>query len=60
MTWLSFRMKEQYGLQLDLEVKDNLDDLDSHLRMLLFQSIRELLFNVVKHAGVAAKVTLSR
>jgi PAS domain S-box-containing protein len=59
MTWLSFRMKEQYGLQMHLEVKDKLDHLDSHVRMLLFQSIRELLFNVVKHAGVSqAEVTL--
>jgi PAS domain S-box-containing protein len=61
MTWLSFRMKEQYGLQVELEVRDPLDQLDSHLRMLLFQSIRELLFNVVKHAGVSqAQVTLER
>jgi PAS domain S-box-containing protein len=59
MTWLAFRMKEQYGLHIDLEAKDNLGDLDHHVRMLLFQAIRELLFNVVKHAGVLeAKVTL--
>jgi len=59
LTWLAFRMKEQYGLQVDLEAKKNLYHIDSHLRMLLFQSIRELLFNVVKHAGVSqAKVTL--
>ena len=61
MTWLSFRMKEQYELQVELEARDKLNHLDSHLRMLLFQSIRELLFNVVKHAGVKeAKVTLER
>ena len=61
MTWLSFRMKEQYGLHVDLETKAKLDQIDSHLRMLLFQSIRELLFNVVKHAGVSqAKVTLEQ
>jgi PAS domain S-box-containing protein len=61
MIWLAFRMKEQYGLQVDLEVKDKLDQIDNHLRMLLFQAIRELLFNVVKHAGVSeAKVTLER
>jgi PAS domain S-box-containing protein len=61
MTWLAFRMKEQYGLQVDLDVKDRLSHLESHLRMLLFQSIRELLFNVVKHAGVSqAKVTLEQ
>jgi signal transduction histidine kinase len=59
LTWLTFRMKEQYNLQVDLESKDELKQLDNHLRMLLFQSIRELLFNVVKHSGVSqAKVTL--
>ena len=59
MTWLAFRMKEQYGLQVDVEAKQRLEDLDNHMRMLLFQSVRELLFNVVKHSGVLeAKVTL--
>jgi PAS domain S-box-containing protein len=59
MTWLSFRMKEQYGLQIDLHAKDDFANLDHHVRLLLFQAIRELLFNVVKHAGVLeAKVTL--
>ncbi len=59
LTWLAFRMKEQYSLQVDLDAKEELNQLDNHMRMLLFQSIRELLFNVVKHAGVSqAKVTL--
>ena len=61
MTWLSFRMKEQYGLHIDLEARDDFSQLDHHMRMLLFQSIRELLFNVVKHSGVLeAKVVLER
>lgn len=61
LTWLAFRMKEQFGLQVDLEAKATMDQLDHHLRMLLFQSIRELLFNVVKHAGVLqAKITLEQ
>jgi signal transduction histidine kinase len=48
-------------LQVDLEAKETLYHIDSHLRMLLFQSIRELLFNVVKHAGVTqANVTLDQ
>jgi signal transduction histidine kinase len=59
MTWLSFRMKEQYGLQIDLEPKENFSHLEHHVRMVLFQAIRELLFNVVKHAGVLeAKIVL--
>jgi PAS domain S-box-containing protein len=61
VTWLAFRMKEQYSLQIDLEAKENFPGLDHHIRMLLFQSIRELLFNVVKHAGVLeAKVILEQ
>jgi len=59
MTWLSLRMKEQYSLQVDLDVREDLNHVDKHMRMLLFQAIRELLFNVVKHAGVSqAKITL--
>ena len=61
LTWLSFRMKEQYDLQVDLDAKGTHPPLDDHMRVLLFQSIRELLFNVVKHAGVLeAQVTLEQ
>jgi two-component system CheB/CheR fusion protein len=61
MTWLAFRMKEQYGLHVELDAKERFDHLDNHVRMLLFRSVRELLFNVVKHAGVLhATVTLER
>jgi PAS domain S-box-containing protein len=61
ITWLSFRMKEQYGLQVDLDIKGEKPVVDNHTRMLLFQSIRELLFNVVKHAGVSqAEVSLEQ
>ena len=61
MTWLAFRMKEQYGLHIELDAKENLSPLNPHVRMLLFQSIRELLFNVVKHAGILeATVTLEQ
>jgi PAS domain S-box-containing protein len=51
VVWLSARMKDQYGLQLQIEAKDNLNQLNTHMRVLLFQAIRELLFNVVKHSG---------
>jgi len=61
LTWLAFRMKEQYGLHIDLEANENFPRLDPHMRILLFQSIRELLFNIVKHAGILeAKVTLEQ
>ena len=50
MTWLASRMAEQYGLQVQVDAKAKLDRIDHHLRNVLFQSVRELLFNVVKHA----------
>ena len=61
ITWLAFRMKEQYGLHIDVKAKNGFGHLEQHFRTLLFQSIRELLFNVVKHAGILeATVTLEQ
>ncbi|MGE5641504.1 MAG: PAS domain S-box protein [Byssovorax cruenta] len=56
ISWLSSRMKEQYGLQLKVEVKDDLRHLQDHMRVTLFQAVRELLFNVVKHSGTLEAV----
>lgn|SRR5215212_189540 len=53
LLWLSAQMKEQYGLQVLVDAKDNLNRLDSHIRILLFQAIRELFFNTVKHSGTS-------
>jgi PAS domain S-box-containing protein len=56
--WLASQMKDRHGLIVQIEAKDNLINLDSHMRMLLFQTIRELFFNVVKHAG-SPQVTIT-
>jgi PAS domain S-box-containing protein len=59
--WLASQMKERHGLIVQMEAKDNLNNLDNHMRMLLFQTIRELFFNVVKHAGTShATITLEQ
>ncbi|HET9587267.1 MAG TPA: PAS domain S-box protein [Anaerolineales bacterium] len=59
MAWLASRMQEQHGLQVDLQVKEDLRDVDSQTRVLIFQAVRELLFNIVKHANTSqATVTL--
>jgi PAS domain S-box-containing protein len=52
VNWLAAQMKEQYGLQVEVEVEDGDDfiHIEEHMRVLLFQAIRELLFNIVKHA----------
>jgi signal transduction histidine kinase len=51
--WLSAQMKDQHGLQVQLEAKDHLNAVDHQMRLLLFQTIRELLFNIVKHADTS-------
>src|SRR5215216_794842 len=61
IAWLSSQMKEQHGLQVDLEAQEDFHNLDNHIRVLLFQAVRELLFNIVKHAGILqAAVTLEQ
>lgn len=61
INWLASRMKEQHGLQLEVEAKDDFPHLPDHMRVTLFQAVRELLFNVVKHAGVLhATITLEQ
>lgn len=61
ITWLASQMKEQYGLNLDIETKDDLERMDEPMRVMLFQAVRELLFNVVKHSGISqANVVLER
>jgi PAS domain S-box-containing protein len=61
IAWLSSQMKEQYGLQVTLDAKEDFHGLDNHMRVLLFQAVRELLFNIVKHAGsLEATVSLEQ
>lgn len=51
--WLSARMKEQHSLQTAIDIRDNLEQIPDSIRVTLFQTIRELLFNIVKHAGTS-------
>lgn len=50
--WLSRWMKEKHGLTVELHADDRARAEREDVRILLFQSVRELLFNVVKHSGV--------
>ena len=61
IVWLGSHMKEEYGLELTVQLETGWQPIDQGLRVALFQIVRELLFNVVKHAGVGtAMVTLSQ
>ena len=50
LTWLADQMK-QHGLRLEMTVEISSVELPEEQAILLFQSVRELLMNVVKHAG---------
>ena len=50
--WLARSMKERHGLRVTVHADDAMPPLPEDTRLLLFHAARELLFNVVKHAGV--------
>jgi chemotaxis methyl-accepting protein methylase/signal transduction histidine kinase len=50
--WLVIRMQESHGLAVSVESRGDLMVTDRPTRLLLYRGMRELLFNVVKHAGV--------
>jgi PAS domain S-box-containing protein len=52
LTWLANWTKQKYGLDVLVSVDPGADSTRKDVRTLLFESVRELLFNVVKHAKV--------
>jgi PAS domain S-box-containing protein len=58
--WLCRRMEALHDMEIDLIVEDDMDAQSPVLTEFLVRSLRELLFNVVKHSGErSASVTLS-
>ena len=49
--WLAGHMKTRYGLDVETSVEAGCRIADPTVRVALYQVLRELLFNVVKHAG---------
>jgi two-component system CheB/CheR fusion protein len=49
--WLASQMDEQYGLKINIKSAGVPAVLDEKVRVLAFYAVRELLFNIVKHAG---------
>jgi signal transduction histidine kinase len=60
LQWLARQMEEQFGLQVEIEAGVTQPFENTPLKIFLFRAVQELLFNVVKHAGVkSARVVLS-
>ncbi len=52
LAWLAGRMQHTQHLRVDLEL-DEVPSLPEETRVTIFECVRELLFNVIKHAGVS-------
>jgi signal transduction histidine kinase len=61
LEWLVRHMDQTCGLSVVLEADPDAETESEDVRMLVFSAIRELLFNVVKHAGVGrARIDVTR
>jgi len=60
LKWQAGAMKEEFGLRVEIEDQADLEPSDFEETAIAFRAVRELLFNVVKHAGAKeAKVCLT-
>lgn len=50
LAWLGRQTEEKHGLEVRVHTEPNTEPADLGTRIFLFQAVRELLFNVVKHA----------
>jgi PAS domain S-box-containing protein len=50
LSWLGNRTQEQYGIVVNITADPQANPEASDVRILLFEAVRELLFNAVKHA----------
>jgi PAS domain S-box-containing protein len=49
--WLAELMQEQHGLTVKVQADRSTKPMNDEIRVILFQTVRELLVNVAKHAG---------
>ncbi len=50
LEWLAGWMQEKHGLKVEVNAQVDHDDADENTRIFMFRTVRELLFNIVKHA----------
>jgi signal transduction histidine kinase len=56
--WLANRMRQQYGLPIELQADGSFVIPNEELHVLVFSCVRELLFNVVKHAEASQAIVV--
>lgn len=50
--WIADHMQEKFGLEVELSCEKSLGHLSPSVYVCFYRAVQELLFNVVKHAGV--------
>jgi len=61
LEWLARWKQEKFGFSVELQAEPEVIALKEDMMVVLFRSVRELLFNAIKHSGVdSAKVILSK
>ena len=60
LEWLARRVNEKQGLFVDLSLEADAPALAEDVKILLFESVRELLFNAVKHSRTRSAAVSSR
>lgn len=61
LKWLAGWMHERFSLEVDCKIADDAEPEEEGLKLLLYHGCRELLMNVVKHAGTkTASLSLHR
>ncbi|MCE5231143.1 PAS domain S-box protein [bacterium] len=59
LEWLARHKKTKYNLDVEVELDHDAEPPSEEIGIFVFQAVRELLFNIVKHAQVSeAKITL--
>lgn len=61
LEWLGEQIFNQHGLQIIVEDRLRSSKVDKDIQIFLYRSIRELIFNIVKHAKAkSARITLQK
>lgn len=60
LAWLAEHMGQTHRLTVELKAEGDLEGLEEGLGTLLFNVVRELLFNVVKHSGITEATVSAR
>jgi PAS domain S-box-containing protein len=59
--WLAEMMQEQHGVRIQVQTDKAPKAMDDEIKVLLFQAVRELLVNVIKHAQASqVRVAMNR